>query len=55
MSEMNSVSNLLATWAKFTLRGGLFGEIMVTEMVSWEKLLVRFNSFFFLKYAFYVF
>lgn len=46
MSEMNSVPNLLATWAKFTLRGGLFGEIMVTEMVSWEKLLVRFNSFF---------
>lgn len=45
MSEMNSVSDLMATWAKFTLRGGLLGEITVTEMVSWERLLVRFNIF----------
>lgn len=47
MSEMNSVSDLMATWAKFTLRGDLLGEITVTEMVSWERLLVRFNFFFF--------
>lgn len=53
MSEMNSVSDLMATWAKFTLRGGLLGEITVTEMVSWERLLVRFN-FFFLRYAFFM-
>lgn len=56
MSEMNSVSDLMATWAKFTLRGDLLGEITVTEMVSWERLLVRFNFFFFFEVCFlYVF
>lgn len=50
MSEMNSVSDLMATWAKFTLRGGLLGEIMVTEMVSWERWGL---TFFFLRYAFF--
>lgn len=56
LSEMNSVSDLMATWAKFTLRGSLLGDITVTEMVSWESLLVRFNIFFFFEVCFlYVF
>lgn len=41
MSEMNSVSNLLVTWAKFTLRR----KPALRLTVSWEKLLVRLNTF----------
>lgn len=41
MSEMNSVSNLLVTWAKFTLRRKPASRLTV----SWEKLLVRLNTF----------
>lgn len=41
MSEMNSVSNLLVAWAKFTLRRKPASRLTV----SWEKLLVRLNTF----------